>query len=139
MSGLVVGGVLLLLVTQDHRAPFGPHHDLVLGDLEVRHRDDLAVLPRGEQRRLVTQIGQVSPRKAGRAARQHHQIHVIGQGHLGGMHLQDPLAPAHVGTRYDHPPVKAARTQQGGIENIGPIGGRHQDDALVRVEAVHLD
>src|SRR6202043_2348092 len=27
----------------------------------------------------------------------------------------------------------------GGVEHVGPVGGGHDDDALVRLEAVHLD
>ena len=38
----------------------------------------------------------------------------------------------------DHAAVKAAGTQQRGIEHIGTVGSGHQDHAFVRLEAVHF-
>ena len=35
--------------------------------------------------------------------------------------------------------VEAARAQQGGIEDVGPVGGRDHDDVVLGLEAVHLD
>src|SRR4029077_6257886 len=35
--------------------------------------------------------------------------------------------------------VETTRAQQRGVEHVGPVGGRDQDDALVGLEAVHLD
>ena len=35
--------------------------------------------------------------------------------------------------------VEAARAQERRVEDVGPVGRRHDDDPLVRVEAVHLD
>ena len=67
VAGLVVGDGLLLLLGDDHRAPLHAHQDLVLGVLEVDHLDDLLVLARGEERRLVHQVGQVGAGEAGRA------------------------------------------------------------------------
>src|SRR5207237_276866 len=52
---------------------------------------------------------------------------------------EDALAALHVGTRNDDAPVETARTEQSRIENVGPVGGRDEDDALVGLEAVHLD
>ena len=84
------------------RLALDAHHDLVLGLLEVVHGDDLAVLPRREQRRFVDQVGQVGAGEAGRAARQHGQIHVVRQRHLLGVHSQDLFAALHV--RHGPPP-----------------------------------
>ena len=38
-----------------------------------------------------------------------------------------------------HLPVEAPRTQERGVEYLGPVGRRHDDDALPGVETVHLD
>ena len=35
-------------------------------------------------------------------------------------------------------PVEAARAEQRGVEDVGPVGGRHHHDALGGLEAVHL-
>src|SRR6185503_11856330 len=36
-------------------------------------------------------------------------------------------------------PVEAPGPQQGRVEDVGSVRGRDDDDALVRLEAVHLD
>mgnify|MGYP000426241327 CR=1 FL=1 len=69
VTTLVIGGQPLLLLGHDHRAPLGAHHDLVLGVLEFAVGNQPLVTPRGEQRRLVDQVGQVRAREAGGAAR----------------------------------------------------------------------
>ena len=55
------------------------------------------------------------------------------------MDREDALASLHVGTIDDDAPVEAARAQQRRIEHVGTVGGRDEDDAFVRFEAVHLD
>ena len=55
------------------------------------------------------------------------------------MHLEDLLAADDVGVRHHDLAVEAAGPQQRRIEHIGPVGRGDQDDALVRLEAVHLD
>ena len=55
------------------------------------------------------------------------------------MHLEDAGAAFHVGLRHDDTSVETSRTQKGRVENVGPVGGGNQDDAVVGFEAVHLD
>ena len=55
------------------------------------------------------------------------------------MDSQDLLAPLDVRARHDHLAVEAARPQQRGVEHVGPVRGGDDDDALVGLEAVHLD
>ena len=43
-----------------------------------------------------------------------------------------------LGQRHDDLAVEAAGAQQGGVEDVGPVGGRHHHDALGGLEAVHL-
>jgi hypothetical protein len=47
--------------------------------------------------------------------------------------------PSHVRPVHDDLPVEAPGPQQRGIQHVGTIRGRDDDDALVRLEAVHLD
>ena len=54
------------------------------------------------------------------------------------MHAQNFFAALHVRPRHHHAPVKAARPQQRRIEHVRPVGGRDQDHAFVRFEAVHF-
>ena len=55
------------------------------------------------------------------------------------MHFQDLLAADDVRVRHDDLAVEAARTQQRGIEHVGPVGRGNQDDAFIGFKAVHLD
>ncbi len=54
------------------------------------------------------------------------------------MHLQNFHTALLVGIVHRHLTVKAARTQQRGVENIPAVGRRHDDNAFVDGEAVHL-
>ena len=67
VAAFMIGGQALLLVGHDHGAPLGAHHDLVLGRLEFRHGNDAPALARGQQRRLVHQIGEIGAGEARRA------------------------------------------------------------------------
>ena len=136
---LVIGGHLLLVVGHHHAAALGAHHDLVLGVLELLHRDQALVAPRRQQRRLVDQVGEVGAREARRAARDGARVDVGRQRHLLHVDGQDLLAAVDVGHRHHHLAVEAARAQQRGVEHVGAVGRRDDDDALVGLEAVHLD
>ena len=138
MPGFVVRGVALLRIAQDHGFTFRAHQDLVLGQLEIHHHDHFAVLPRRLQRRLVHQVCQVRAGQSRCPARQHREIHVVAQRDLLGVNLQDLLAAGNVGPPHHHAPVEAARPQQRRVQHVRTVGGRHQDHAFVRFEAVHL-
>src|SRR5262249_6296621 len=99
---------------------------------------ELLVLPRGEQGRLVHEIGEVGAGEARRAARQHLELHVGRERNAPRVHAQDLLATLDVGARDDHLTIEAPRTQKRRVERVGAVGGRDEDDALVRLEAVHL-
>ena len=53
--------------------------------------------------------------------------------------LEDLLAPAQVGAVDDDAPVEAAGPQERRVEDVRAVGRGDEDDALVGVEAVHLD
>ena len=59
--------------------------------------------------------------------------------HLAHVHIQDLLAATHVRQRHIDLAVEATGAQQRWVEDVGPVGGRHHDDAQVGLEAVHLD
>ena len=54
------------------------------------------------------------------------------------MDLQDREALLELGHRHDDLTVEAARAQQRGVEDVGPVRRRHHHDALGGLEAVHL-
>ena len=55
------------------------------------------------------------------------------------MHLEDGGAPGHVGGLDADLPVEAAGAQQGGVQDVGAVGGGDENDVGGGVEAVHLD
>src|SRR6266571_5299049 len=136
---LVIRGQPLLLLGDDEGAALGAHQDLVLGPLEVLHEDELLVVARGVQGRLVDQVREIGPGEARRAARQDREVDVLRERDLAGVDLEDLLAPLDVGAGDHDAPVEAAGSQQRRIEDVRPVGGGDQDDAVVRFEAVHLD
>ena len=139
VPGLVIGRGALLFVADDQRLALGAHQHLVLGDLEIFLRHRLAVAPGRVQRRLVGQVGQVRAAEAGRGTRDEAQLDVRRQRDLAHVDLQDLLAPSHVRPPDDDRPVEAPGPEQGRVEHVGPVRGRDEDHAVVRLEAVHFD
>ena len=135
----MIGRDPLVLVAHDHAAPLGAEEHLVLGALEVGHRDLLALAPRGEERRLVHEVLEVGADEARRAAREHFELDVVGQRDAARVHLQDREAAAQIGSRHDDAAVEAPGPEQRRVEHVGPVGGRDHDHAFVALEAVHLD
>ena len=139
MTGLVVGGGPLVLVAHDQALARRAHEHLVLGLLEVDHRDLVGVAARGEQRGLVHEVLEIGAHEARGAAGEHGEIDVVGERHAAGVHLEHGEPPAQVGPRHHHAAVEAARAQQRRVEHVRPVGRGDQDHALVALEAVHLD
>ena len=76
VAGLVVGRVPLFLVADDHALALDAHEDLVLGVLEVLHRDLVLAVAGREQGGLVDQVGQVGAAEAGGRAGQDLEVDV---------------------------------------------------------------
>ena len=87
----------------------------------------------------LTRFSRSAPDEAGRAARDDLEVDVGRERHLLGVHAEDAFAAAHVGPGHDDAAVEAAGAQDGRVEHVGAVGGGDDDDALVRLEAVHLD
>ena len=139
VASLVIRGRLPLALGHDETAALEPERDLVLGVDEIAERDLLVIATRAQKRGLVHQVREVGAGHAGRLARDQFQVDVLGQRHLARVHLQDALAAAHVGPVDDDLAIEAAGTQQCGVEHVGTVRGRDQDDAFIRLEAIHLD
>src|SRR2546425_42264 len=139
VARLVIRDRPLLAIADDHRAPLDAHQDLVLGALEVGHLDELLVLASRQQRRLVHEVRQIGAREPGRPPRQHLELDVGSQRDPSSVHPENLLAALHVGPGHDDLTVESSGPQQRRVEDVGPVGGGDQDDAFVRLEAVHLD
>ena len=139
MAGFVIGGQLFFVLGHHHRAPLGAHHDLVLGLLELAHRDRTFAAASGHQRGFVDEVGEIGTGEAGRAARDDLGIDIRRQRHLAHVHFKDLLATDHIRVGHDDLAVEAAGPQQRRVEHIRPVGGGDQDHSLVRLETIHLD
>ena len=115
------------------------HGDLQDGVVDVLLADEPAPAAHGQERRLVEQVLQVRAGESGRALGDLGQVDVVAQALAPGMYLEDLLPALDIRKAYVHPAVKAAGAQQRVVQNVGPVGGRHDDDAFVVVEAVHLN
>src|SRR5207253_9570027 len=92
-----------------------------------------------EQGRFVDDVGQIGADRAGRKTGDVPQIDVLADLHVADVYLEDRFAAIHVGPIDDHGAVKPAGPQEGGIERPGTVGGGHDGDAAIRIEAVHFD
>ena len=101
---------------------------------------DLALaLAGGQQRRLVDEVREVGAGEAGRLAGEVVEVDVLRERLAARVHLEDLGAALAVGAVDDDLAVEAARAQQRGVEDVGPVGGRDEDDVVLHLEAVHLD
>ena len=132
VARLMIGDGFLFLRTHD------PAFFLQAGDdsfdrlVEIGHLDGFFALPRGQQRRLVDDVGQIGADKSRR---------------LGGQQLRSTSAESLIFLAWSwrifspaldirpvdqHLAVEPSRTQQRRIENLRPVGRRHDDHAFIR-------
>ena len=115
----------------------GDHaHDALF---ELVLRDRLLAVAGRQQRGLVDEVRQVGAREAGRLAGQLGEVDGLRDRLAARVDAQDLLAAGPVGAVDDDLAVEAAGAQQGRVEDVGPVGGRDQDDVVLRLEPVHLD
>ncbi len=52
---------------------------------------------------------------------------------------ENGFSAAEVGAVDEHLAIEAPRAEEGLVEDLGAVGGRHDDDAACGLESVHLD
>ena len=139
VAALVIGGEELLLLGHDQRLALGAHHHLVLGVLELACVT-MRLLRRAAIRAAsLTRFMRSAPEKPGVPRAMVLRLTSGASGTLRTCTLRICSRPTTSGLGTIDLAVEAAGTQQRRIEHVGPVGGGDQDDALVRLEAVHLD
>ena len=139
MTGLVIGGQLLFLFGHHQCAAFRAHKNLVPRILEFGAGDHALAATGGEQCRFVDEVHQIGARKAWRATRDDLEIDVGRQRHLTRMNFENFLTADEIGIGNDDLTIETTWPQQRGIEHVGTVGRRDDDDAFVLLEAVHFD
>ena len=139
VSGLVIRRRAFLVRGHDDRAALRAHEDLVLRLLEVLHAHLFLGVPRRVQSRLVHEVGEVRPRKAGGAPRDDAEVHVRFEGNAGAVDLEDSLPALDVGKGHHDPAIEPSGAQERRIQHVRPVRRGDQDDAVVGLEAVHFD
>jgi hypothetical protein len=113
-------------------------HDPVDGLVEVHHLDRRLALPGGQQGRLVHEIGQVGPDEPRSLGGNSRQVDGGREGDRLGVDSQDLLSALQIRAVERHVAIEPPGAEQGGVQDLRPIGGRQDDHALLGVEAVHL-
>ena len=108
-----------------------------LGDLV--HADALMAAAGGEKGALVHEVAQVGAGEAGRELSDAGKVDVGREGLVARVDAQDGLAALHVGTVHRDLAVEAAGAQKSRVKDVGAVRGGHEDDALMLLEAVHLN
>ena len=139
VTGFVVGGVAALFFGHDHALALGAHENFVFGFFKVLHFHHAGIAACGHQGGLVAQVGQVGTAHAGGATGNHCRVHILAQRHFAHVHVQNLFAATDVWQRYVHLAVKPARAQQGGVQDVGAVGGGHHNHAQVGLKTVHLN
>src|SRR5687767_5740703 len=96
-------------------------------------------MPCRDQSGFIDQIRKIGTRESRRSASDHVDIDVLIERDFPRMDLQDSFTSANVRVRNYDLTIKTSGPQKRRIENVGSVGRRHQDDAVIRFETVHLD
>ena len=118
---------------------FGAHLDLEYCLVAILHRDKAMLASHCQQSGLVHQVFKVCTGEAGSTLCNGLEVNIVRQRLTACMDLEYGLSALYIGHADIDLTVKAAGTQQSVIEDIGAVCCRHNDDALVVAEAVHLD
>ena len=138
VSGLVIGREPAGMLRNLAALFLGACPDLEHGFLQIGHGNAGAVGTGCQKRRFVEQVFQLRARKAHRCPRHRVQIYGVGQRLVLGVYLEDGLSAAAVRRADVDLAVKPARAQQRRVKDVFPVGGRHDDDAVIAGKAVHL-
>ena len=138
VAAFVVGDGVLGLLVHHAALALGSGDDALHRFADLLLRDDLLVATSGQKSRLVQQVRQIGAREAGGELGHRREVDVAAERLVLRMDAQDALAALHVG-HVDHDlAVETAGAQQRRVQDVGAVGGRDEDDGIVRVEAVHL-
>jgi hypothetical protein len=123
VAGFVDGDGMLLVGNQHVGALAPAQDDAVARLVEVLSGEDVTTRPHRADRRLVDQVRQIRAGEAGCPPGHHLQAQARIEELALAVDLQDRQPFPQVGERDRDLPVEAARSEQRGVEDLGPVGG----------------
>ena len=139
VTALVIGDGGALLLAHHARLALRTGDDALHRLFNLVHRNQRTAAARRKQRGLVQQVRQVGAGKAHGKLGELIKAHVLVQRLVLRMDAQDLLAALNVGAVHGDLAIEASGTQQGGVQDVGAVGGGDQDDRLGLLKAVHLN
>ncbi len=137
VPALVVGRASPVLGAQ-HHLPLGAEHDPFQSVGEVRLLDHVVGAPRGGERSLVDEVGEIGSDHARRRGRDPGEIDVRAERDAARMHAKDRLATRAVGRLDGDAAVEPPGAKKRLVENVRSVRGGDDDDAGRGIESVHL-
>ena len=139
VAGFVAGGELLFFGVEYAGAAFAAPADFVAGFFEVFFLDGGGAAAGGEEGGFVHEVGEVGAGEAGGAAGDVAEFDGGVELDFAGVDFEDGFASVEGGEVHYDLAVEAAGAEEGGVEDVGAVGGGDDDDAFLGVEAVHFD
>ena len=111
VARFVIRGLALIFRGNHHGFALGAHENFIFRAFEIFHIDKPLIAARGEQRRFIHQVGQISARHTGGAARENIGTHIRRDRYFAHMHHQNLLTTANVRQRHHHLAIKTTGAQ----------------------------
>ena len=138
MGRLVVGDTAFFVFVDDSLLLLEPRRHPLDPLVELLHPDGGLVVAGREERRLVDEIRQIGAAEPGGDPCHLVEVDRGIELHLGDVDLEDRLPTTDIWTVDEHVAVEATGPEEGGVERLWTVRGRHHDHAAVAPEAVHL-
>src|SRR3990167_9983939 len=139
MTSLVVGSNLLFSFIEHVTLALGSEHHLFYRAYQVVLRDRTAVFACGQNGALVHEAVEVGTGKARRAFSNDLKIYIFCKRLFTRVDLQNLKAVATVRELDNDPAVKTAGAQERWVQDVGPVGCRHDNHLFIRLKTVHFD
>ena len=139
MTGLVVGGYLLLTVAYHTTPTSGTGYDPVYSLGELRTAYQFLGSTSRQDRRFVHKVRKIGPTESNGLTSHTLQVNLLLQRLALGVNVQYLHPSLQVGIVQHNTSVETTGTQQSRIEDVGTVRGGYHYHVGACVEAVHLD
>ena len=113
-------------------------HNAVHSIEEILFGDNIFVVPCGDEGCLVAHVGDVGTRKTGSLARQEIFVNAVVELEAAHVDFENLLTFFYIRKFHINLTVETSGAQQSFVEDVGTVGGGHNDNTCVGTETVHL-